>query len=70
MNKYIAQALAKLRNLVSSRQADAEFEHEIHIHLEFLEDASEVLRSRDMSKKRGILYMNMGRQRKGLIRCA
>ena len=38
MNTYIARAFAKLRNLVSSRQADAEFEHEIRIHLEFLEE--------------------------------
>ncbi|MFY9936790.1 MAG: ABC transporter permease [Silvibacterium sp.] len=38
MNRYIAQALAKLRNLVTSREADADFEREIRTHLAFLED--------------------------------
>jgi hypothetical protein len=31
------QALAKLRNLVTSREADADFEREIRTHLAFLE---------------------------------
>ncbi len=38
VNRYIAQALAKLRNLVTSREADADFEREIRTHLAFLED--------------------------------
>lgn len=38
MNRYIAQAVAKLRNLVTSREVDADFEREIRIHLTFLED--------------------------------
>jgi predicted permease len=38
VNRYIAQAIAKLRNLVSSREADAEFEREIGTHLAFLEE--------------------------------
>lgn len=38
MNRYIAQAITKLRNLVSSREADAEFEREIGTHLAFLEE--------------------------------
>ena len=38
MNRYIAQALAKLRNLVASREADADFERELHTHLAFLEE--------------------------------
>ena len=38
MNRYITQAVAKLRNLVTSREADADFEREIRIHLAFLED--------------------------------
>jgi putative ABC transport system permease protein len=38
VNRYIAQAVAKLRNLVTSREADADFEREIRTHLAFLED--------------------------------
>jgi putative ABC transport system permease protein len=38
VNRYIAQAVAKLRNLVTSRDADADFEREIRTHLAFLED--------------------------------
>jgi len=38
VNRHIAQALAKLRNLVTSREADADFEREIRTHLAFLED--------------------------------
>lgn len=38
MNRYITQAVAKLRNLATSREADADFEREIRIHLAFLED--------------------------------
>jgi predicted permease len=38
VNRYFAQAIAKLRNLVSSREADAEFEREIGTHLAFLEE--------------------------------
>ena len=38
MNRYINQAIAKLRNLVTSREADAEFEREIRTHLAFLEE--------------------------------
>jgi putative ABC transport system permease protein len=36
--RYITQAAVKLRNLVTSREADADFEREIRIHLAFLED--------------------------------
>jgi putative ABC transport system permease protein len=38
VNRYVAQAIAKLRNLVSSRKADADFEREISTHLAFLEE--------------------------------
>jgi putative ABC transport system permease protein len=38
VNRYIAQAIAKLRNLANSRQADADFEREIRTHLAFLEE--------------------------------
>ena len=38
MNRYINQAIAKLRNLVTRREADAEFEREIRTHLAFLEE--------------------------------
>jgi putative ABC transport system permease protein len=38
VNRYVAQALAKLRNLVASREADADFEREIRAHLAFLEE--------------------------------
>ncbi len=38
MNRYVAQAFAKLRNLVISREADADFEREVRTHLAFLED--------------------------------
>lgn len=38
MNRYIAQAVAKLRNLVTSSEADADFEREIRTHLTFLEE--------------------------------
>ena len=38
MNRYIAQAIAKLRNRVSARRADAEFEREVGAHLAFLEE--------------------------------
>jgi predicted permease len=38
VNRYIDQAIAKLRNLVTSREADADFEREIRTHLAFLED--------------------------------
>jgi putative ABC transport system permease protein len=38
VNRYLAQAIRKLRNLVSSRRADAEFEREIGTHIRFLEE--------------------------------
>jgi putative ABC transport system permease protein len=38
VNRYIAQAIAKLRNLVSARRADVEFEREVGTHLAFLEE--------------------------------
>jgi hypothetical protein len=38
VNRYIAQAVAKLRNLVASKEADADFEREICSHLAFLEE--------------------------------
>lgn len=38
MNWYLAQTIAKLRNLVSSRRADSEFEREIRTHIRFLEE--------------------------------
>ena len=38
MNRYIAQAVAKLRNLVAARKADADFEREFGAHLAFLEE--------------------------------
>jgi len=38
VNRYIAQALSKLRNLVTSREADANFEREIRTHVAFLEE--------------------------------
>ena len=38
MNRHIAQALAKLRNLATSKKADANFEREIRTHLALLEE--------------------------------
>ncbi|HEV2276424.1 MAG TPA: ABC transporter permease [Acidobacteriaceae bacterium] len=38
MNRYIAQAVAKLRNLVAGRESDADFDREFGTHLAFLED--------------------------------
>ena len=38
MNRYIAQSIAKLRNLIDSREADADFEREISTHLALLEE--------------------------------
>ena len=38
MNRYIAQAVAKLRNLLTSKEADADFEREIRAHFAFLEE--------------------------------
>ena len=38
MNRYIAQAVAKLRNLMAGRKADADFERELVTHLAFLEE--------------------------------
>jgi putative ABC transport system permease protein len=38
VNKYIAQAIAKLRNLVTRRKTDAEFEREIRAHIVLLEE--------------------------------
>ena len=38
MNRHIAQAVAKLRNLAASKNADADFEREIRTHLALLEE--------------------------------
>jgi len=38
VNRYIAQAVAKLRNLMAGRKADADFERELVTHLAFLEE--------------------------------
>jgi hypothetical protein len=38
VNRHIAQAVAKLRNLVAGRRADADFERELGTHLSFLEE--------------------------------
>jgi predicted permease len=38
VNKYLAQAVAKLRNVVTSRETDADFEREIRTHLAFIEE--------------------------------
>jgi putative ABC transport system permease protein len=38
VNRYIAQAVAKLRNLLTSKEADADFEREIRAHFAFLEE--------------------------------
>jgi hypothetical protein len=38
VNRYIAQVVAKLRNVVTSRETDADFEREIRTHLAFIEE--------------------------------
>jgi putative ABC transport system permease protein len=38
VNRYITQAFAKLRNLATTGEADADFEREIRAHLAFLEE--------------------------------